>query len=78
MEERRTIIVDDVNKFQGHIACSPDSKSEIVIPIFKNNNTSSSPGVFAVLDIDSDKFAYFDDNDKKYLEILAELISNKL
>ena len=72
VKEQKTIIVDDVNKFPGHIACSPDSRSEIVIPIFKNRN------IFAVLDIDSDKYSNFDDLDKKYLEMLAGLISNKI
>jgi L-methionine (R)-S-oxide reductase len=69
VKERKTIIVDDVNKFPGHIACSPDSKSEIVVPIYKNNE------VYAVLDIDSDSYSNFDDTDKKYLELLAELIT---
>jgi GAF domain-containing protein len=68
VKERKTIIVDDVNKFPGHIACSTDSKSEIVIPILRNKE------VFAVLDIDSDKYANFDNIDKIYLEKLADII----
>lgn len=68
VKEKKTIIVDDVNKFPGHIACSTDSKSEIVIPVLQNNE------VFAVLDIDSDKYANFDNIDKIYLEKLARLI----
>ncbi|MFI5145441.1 MAG: GAF domain-containing protein [Ignavibacteria bacterium] len=72
VKEKNTIIVDDVNKFPGHIACSTDSKSEIVIPILRNNE------VFAVLDIDSDKYANFDNIDKIYLEKLVNLTYNKL
>ena len=71
VKEKKTIIVDDVNKFPGHIACSSDSKSEIVIPILRNNE------VFAVLDIDSDKYANFDNIDKIYLEKLADIIPAK-
>jgi GAF domain-containing protein len=60
------IMVDDVSKFAGHIACNSRSKSEIVMPLFKDGK------VVAVLDIDSDKLACFDETDKKYLgEILA-------
>ena len=63
------LIVDDVEKFPGHIACSAQSKSEIVIPLVKNEN------VFGVLDIDSDCLASFDESDKKYLEkICLELV----
>ena len=69
VKERKTIIVDDINNFPGHIACSPDSKSEIVIPIFKENE------IFAVLDIDSDKLSNFDEIDKNYLEQLAFIFS---
>jgi L-methionine (R)-S-oxide reductase len=69
VQEKTTIIVDDVNKFSGHIACSTDSKSEIVIPVFNGTEIS------AVLDIDSDRLAYFDDTDKFYLEKVCGLIS---
>jgi len=72
VKEKKTIIVDDVNKFPGHIACSSDSKSEIVIPVFNKKD------VFAVLDIDSDKYANFDNIDKIYLEKLVNIIHNKL
>jgi GAF domain-containing protein len=68
VKERKTFIVYDVNKFPGHIACSADSKSEIVIPVIKNGN------VIAVLDIDSDRFSNFDEIDKIYLEKLASII----
>lgn len=65
-KEQQTIIVDDVEKFAGHIACSSASKSEIVIPIFKGDK------VIAELDIDSDKLSTFDDTDKKYLEEIVK------
>lgn len=57
-----TLIVDDVEKFSGHIACSSLSRSEIVVPIIRDNE------VVAVLDVDSDALAAFDDTDKFYLE----------
>ena len=63
-----TLIVPDVEKFPGHIACSSLSKSEIVIPIIRNNE------VIAVLDADSEVYGLFDETDKKYLEeIVAEI-----
>ena len=68
-KEKRTVLVEDVEKFPGHIACSSDSKSEIVIPCFKRGE------VFAVLDVDSDKLSDFDETDKKYLEEITVLIS---
>lgn len=68
--ERRTIVVDDVDEFPGHIACSSLSKSEIVVPLIKNGK------VLGVLDIDSDKPAMFDDTDRKMLEKLCETIVN--
>ena len=61
-KEKRSVVVPDVEEFPGHIACSSASKSEIVVPIFCNDE------VVAVLDIDSEKLATFDDTDKKYLE----------
>ncbi len=65
---RETIIVPDVDKFPGHIACSSLSKSEIVIPLFNGNN------VAGVLDVDSDSLNMFDEVDKKYLEELCNLV----
>lgn len=62
---RETIIVADVDKFPGHIACSSLSRSEIVIPLLKENE------VWGVLDVDSDSLNMFDDIDKKYLEELC-------
>jgi len=70
--ERKTIVVDDVNKFPGHIACSSLSKSEIVIPILKNSE------VIAVLDVDSDLYSNFDETDKTYLEKIASIVSRIL
>jgi GAF domain-containing protein len=64
----KTQIVADVNQFPGHIACSALSKSEIVVPCFSGNK------VVAVLDIDSDEFATFDEMDKNYLEKLVKLL----
>jgi GAF domain-containing protein len=63
-----TILVNDVNEFPGHIACSADSKSEIVVPFFKDNK------VAGVLDIDSDRLAAFDETDFIYLNKGARLI----
>ncbi|MEO7120392.1 MAG: GAF domain-containing protein [Ginsengibacter sp.] len=63
------LIVPDVEKFPGHIACSSVSKSEIVIPIMKDEE------VVAVLDVDSDEYNFFDETDKKYLEIIVALIN---
>ena len=68
-KEKKTVVVGDVEKFPGHIACSSESKSEIVVPCFKKNE------VFAILDIDSDKLNDFDEVDKKYLEQVAEIIN---
>ena len=61
-ENKRTLIVADVEKFPGHIACSSLSRSEIVIPVLNNNE------VVAVLDADSEALNHFDETDKKYLE----------
>jgi L-methionine (R)-S-oxide reductase len=66
--EKRALIVPDVEKFPGHIACSSLSKSEIVIPILKNEE------VVAVLDIDSKQLNEFDTTDEKYLQQIISLI----
>jgi GAF domain-containing protein len=66
--ERKAIIVDDVEKFPGHIACSSLSKSEIVIPVFKTDE------VIAVLDVDSIELKNFDATDEKYLTKIITLI----
>jgi len=67
-KERKTIVVPDVEKFPGHIACSAASKSEIVLPAFKNSE------VFLVLDVDSDRLNDFDVLDEKYLSEVIRLI----
>ena len=66
--KEETIIVPDVEKFPGHIACSSASKSEIVVPLFNNGN------LVGVLDVDSDMLDQFDDTDKAYLEAIVALI----
>ena len=60
--ERKTIVVPDVEQFPGHIACSSESRSEIVVPIFKDGE------VWAELDIDSKELNTFDEIDKQWLE----------
>jgi L-methionine (R)-S-oxide reductase len=67
-EKAQTIIVPDVEKFPGHIACSSLSRSEIVVPVVRNNE------VVGVLDIDSEQLNQFDETDKLNLEKIAELI----
>ena len=69
-KERRTVVVPDVEEFPGHIACSSESRSEIVVPIFNDAD------IIAVLDIDSRDLATFDDIDANYLEQTAKLIIN--
>ena len=66
-KETQTIVVKNVHDFPGHIACSSASQSEIVVPIFKENE------VVAVLDIDSERLATFDETDKEWLEKIVEL-----
>ena len=68
-KERTTQVVPDVEKFPGHIACSSASKSEIVVPLIKEGE------VRAVLDIDSEHLATFDDTDRHWLEKIAELFN---
>ncbi len=65
-KECKTIVVEDVEQFPGHIACSSESKSEIVVPLMKNDE------VIGVLDIDSERLATFDQTDKEWLEQIAE------
>jgi len=67
--QEKTLIVPDVEKFPGHIACSSLSKSEIVVPVIINNE------VVAVLDVDSDAYNQFDETDKHYLEKIISSIS---
>lgn len=71
-KERKTIIVEDVDKFPGHIACDEGSRSEIVVPVFIDNE------LIGVLDIDSYNYSNFDVTDKLYLEKLSSIIAEKL
>jgi GAF domain-containing protein len=66
----QTIIVPDVHQFPGHIACDPNSRSEIVVPIFDRAGE-----LIAVLDIDSDQYDTFDEVDKIYLEQIVSLLA---
>lgn len=68
-KETRTLIVPDVDLFPGHIACSSDSRSEIVVPVIREGK------VVAVLDIDSDELNSFDQVDAVYLEKVCRLLS---
>lgn len=68
-KEQKTFLVENVDEFPGHIACSSDSKSEIVVPILKNEK------VLAVLDVDSIEIATFDEVDAKYLNELCQWLS---
>ena len=67
-----TIVVEDVEKFPGHIACSSASRSEIVVPVIGNGE------VIAILDIDSEHLSTFDDIDKNWLGKVAELFTDSL
>jgi GAF domain-containing protein len=67
-QKEATIIVDDVEKFPGHIACSSSSKSEIVLPVFKEGK------MVGVLDVDSSELAQFDEVDQLYLEKILAMI----
>lgn len=71
-KEGKTIVVEDVHEFPGHIACSSASKSEIVVPIIKDNQ------VVGVLDIDSEKLAAFDNIDKEWLEKITKLVQSSI
>lgn len=67
-EQAKTLIVPDVEKFPGHIACSSLSRSEIVVPLIKENQ------VWGVLDVDSSELGQFDETDQVYLEKIVQLI----
>jgi GAF domain-containing protein len=68
-QRAETLIVPDVEEFPGHIACSSLSRSEIVIPLFHNNE------VVGVLDIDSSELNEFDETDARYLKQIIKLIN---
>lgn len=63
-----TIVVPDVEEFPGHIACSSQSRSEIVVPVFKDGD------IIGVLDIDSEELGKFDQTDRIWLEKIVELL----
>lgn len=68
-QQGQTIRVDNVNAFPGHIACSSESQSEIVVPVIRNGQ------VIAVLDVDSEHLAHFDETDAIYLEKLCNTLA---
>ena len=72
-KEGKTIIVADVDKFPGHIACSTNSKSEIVVPVYNRKNE-----IVAVLDIDEDRYSGFDETDQLYLEKISTIVTRIL
>ncbi len=72
-KENRIVVVDDVEQFPGHIACSALSKSEIVIPVL-----NPAGEVVAILDIDSDQLAAFDEADQLGLEQICRIISAQI
>lgn len=67
---RKTLIVDNVLEFEGHIACSSSSRSEIVVPIIKENK------VLGVIDLDSDLYSNYSLSDQELLEKCAEILSD--
>jgi L-methionine (R)-S-oxide reductase len=71
-EKRETLIVPDVNKFPGHIFCDSSSKSEIVIPLIKNDK------LLGVLDLDSHEYNSFSETDKKYLEEICKFLCEEI
>ena len=76
-KEQRTVVVPDVEEFPGHIACSSESRSEIVVPVFKvesGKRKVENKEVIAVLDIDSRELATFDDIDARWLEQIVKHI----
>ena len=68
-KNRETLVINDVNKFPGHIFCDSSSKSEIVVPVFRNDK------IVGVLDVDSAVYSSFDAVDRKYLNELSLIIS---
>lgn len=67
VKERRTILVENVHEFPGHIACDAGSESELVVPLFKNGE------IIGVLDLDSPRLSRFDAEDRAGMEMLAEI-----
>ena len=71
-QKKETVIVPEVDKFSGHIACDVESRSEIVVPIIKDGN------LFGVLDLDSTEYNSFNETDKNYLEELVSFLSKEI
>lgn len=71
-KEGKTLVVKDVEEFPGHIACSSLSRSEIVVPIFKEEK------IIGVLDIDSKEVGTFDETDREYLESAMKILAGNL
>ena len=72
VQENRTILVEDVHQFPGHIACDCASNSEIVVPIYKNGQ------IYGVLDLDSPYFARFTEEDQAGLEAVAQVLEKTI
>ena len=72
-EQQQTIVVPDVEQFPGHIACSSESRSEIVVPLFDAHHK-----VIGVLDIDSRELNTFDETDRQNLEQVANIIAQAI
>ena len=68
-ERSKVLIVDDVDEFPGHIACAAASRSEIVLPLYKDEQ------IVGVLDVDSEHLAHFDQTDAKYLQQILEFLN---
>ncbi|WP_211748359.1 GAF domain-containing protein [Paenibacillus sp. Marseille-Q4541] len=71
-QERRTLLIENVHEFPGHIACDAATNSEIVVPIVKDG------ALFGVLDIDSPSLSRFDQEDQKFLEQFVAILSEQL
>ena len=71
-KQGETIVVPDVEQFPGHIACSSESRSEIVVPVY-----NAADEIVAVLDIDSKELATFDETDKLWLEEIVKVMNKK-
>jgi L-methionine (R)-S-oxide reductase len=71
-KEKRTIIVEDVDQFPGHIACSSLSRSEIVVPLLRDGE------VVAVLDVDSDQLSDFNQTDERFLAEMVKLLEQSI
>lgn len=71
-QKKMLLNINDVTRFDGHIACDPDSRSELVVPLMYKNH------IFGVLDIDSDQYRRFGSNEEDTMQAIADLISKKL